>query len=157
MEVKMKNFEFHNRVIHDVTEKLKELDIDLYLIITSEGSDKMTRFIPGVDTVGSGAFFFTKEGKRYGVASTIDAQDVEESGLFDEVVRYQDYESAVAGLLERLNPKRVALDFSETDAECDGLTLGRYEHYKSHIKGQMEYTEVSSDLFIPQVKAAVHQ
>ena len=153
----MKNFEFHNRVIHDVTEKLKELDIDLYLIITSEGSDKMTRFIPGVDTVGSGAFFFTKEGKRYGVASTIDAQDVEESGLFDEVVRYKDYESAVAGLLERLNPKRVALDFSETDAECDGLTLGRYEHYKSHIKGQMEYTEVSSDLFIPQVKAAVHQ
>lgn len=153
----MKNFEFHNRVIHDVTEKLKELDIDLYLIITSEGSDKMTRFIPGVDTVGSGAFFFTKEGKRYGVASTIDAQDVEESGLFDEVVRYQDYESAVAGLLERLNPKRVALDFSETDAECDGLTLGRYEHYKSHIKGQMEYTEVSSDLFIPQVKATVHQ
>ena len=153
----MKNFEFHNRVIHDVTEKLKELDIDLYLIITSEGSDKMTRFIPGVDTVGSGAFFFTKEGKRDGVASTIDAQDVEESGLFDEVVRYQDYESAVAGLLERLNPKRVALDFSETDAECDGLTLGRYEHYKSHIKGQMEYTEVSSDLFIPQVKAAVHQ
>ena len=81
---------------------------------------------------------------------------MEESGLFDEVVRYQDYESAVAGLLERLNPKRVALDFSETDAECDGLTLGRYEHYKSHIKGQMEYTEVSSDLFIPQVKAAVH-
>ena len=153
----MKNFEFHNRVIHDVTEKLKELDIDLFLIITSEGSDKMTRFIPGVDTVGSGAFFFTKEGKRYGVASTIDAQDVQESGLFDEVVRYQDYESAVAGLLERLNPKRVALDFSETDAECDGLTLGRYEHYKSHIKGQMEYTEVSSDLFIPQVKAAVHQ
>ena len=153
----MKNFEFHNRVIHDVTEKLKQLDIDLYLIITSEGSDKMTRFITGVDTVGSGAFFFTKEGKRYGVASTIDAQDVEESGLFDEVVRYQDYESAVAGLLERLNPKRVALDFSETDAECDGLTLGRYEHYKSHIKGQMEYTEVSSDLFIPQVKAAVHQ
>lgn len=49
----MKNFEFHNRVIHDVTEKLKELDIDLFLIITSEGSDKMTRFIPGVDTVGS--------------------------------------------------------------------------------------------------------
>ena len=88
----MKNFEFHNRVIHDVTEKLIELDIDLFLIITSEGSDKMTRFIPGVDTVGSGAFFFTKEGKRYGVASAIDAQDVEESGLFDEVIRYQDYD-----------------------------------------------------------------
>ena len=139
----MKNFEFHNRVIHDVTEKLKELDIDLFLIITSEGSDKMTRFIP--------------EGKRYGVASAIDAQDVEESGLFDEVIRYQDYDSTVAGLLKKLNPKRVALDFSETDAECDGLTLGRYEYYKAHIKGQLEFLEVSSDLFIPQVKAVNHQ
>ena len=123
----MKNFEFHNRVIHDVTEKLKELDIDLFLIITSEGSDKMTRFIPGVDTVGSGAFFFTKEGKRYGVASAIDAQDVEESGLFDEVIRYQDYDSTVAGLLKKLNPKRAALDFSEADAGFDGLAQGRSE------------------------------
>lgn len=50
----MKNFEFHNRVIGDVIAKLNELDIDLFLIITSEGSDRMTRFIPGVDTVGSG-------------------------------------------------------------------------------------------------------
>lgn len=150
----MKNFEFHNRVIGDVIAKLNELDIDLYLIITSEGSDKMTRFIPGVDTVGSGAFFFTKEGKKYGVASTIDAQDVEESGLFDEVIRYQDYDETVAALLKKLNPKRVAMDFSENDPECDGLTLGRYQHFESKIKGQMEFEEVSSDLFIPQVKAA---
>lgn len=153
----MKNFEFHNRVIQDVTEKLKELDIDLFLIITSEGCDKMTRFIPGVDTVGSGAFCFTKEGKRYGVASVIDAQDVEESGLFDEVIRYQDYDEAVAGLLKKLNPKRVALDFSETDAQCDGLTLGRYQHFETCIKRDMEFSEVSSDLFIPQVKAKNHQ
>lgn len=150
----MKNFEFHNRVISEVIAKLNELDIDLFLIITSEGSDRMTRFIPGVDTVGSGAFFFTKEGKKYGVASTIDAQDVEESGLFDEVIRYQDYDETVAELLKKLNPKRVAMDFSENDPECDGLTLGRYQHFESNIKGQMEFEEVSSDLFIPQVKAA---
>ena len=90
-------------------------------------------------------------------SSAIDAQDVEKSGLFDEVIRYQDYDSTVAGLLKKLNPKRVALDFSETDAECDGLTLGRYEYYKAHIKGQLEFLEVSSDLFIPQVKAVNHQ
>ena len=150
----MKNFEFHNRVIGDVIAKLNELDIDLFLIITSEGSDRMTRFIPGVDTVGSGAFFFTKEGKKYGVASTIDAQDVEESGLFDEVIRYPDYDETVAELLKKLIPKRVAMDFSENDPECDGLTLGRYQHFETQIKGQMEFEEVSSDLFIPQVKAA---
>ena len=63
----MKNFEFHNRVIHDVTEKLKELDIDLYLIITSEGSDKMTRFIPGVDNVGSIFLYKGRKTVRRGI------------------------------------------------------------------------------------------
>lgn len=149
----MKNFEFHKKVIDDVITKLGELDIDLFLILTSEGCDKMTLFIPGVDTVGSGAFFFTKDGRKYGVASTIDAQDVEESGLFDEVIRYQDYDETVVDLLKKINPKRVALDFSEHDPACDGLTLGRYEHFKSCLDGIVTFEEVSSDLFIPQVKA----
>ena len=51
----MKDYSYHKKIIEDVTEKLKELDIDLYLIITAEGCDPMTSLIPGVDTVGSGA------------------------------------------------------------------------------------------------------
>ena len=49
----MKDYSYHKKVIEDVTVKLNELGIDLYLIITAEGCDPMTSFIPGVDTVGS--------------------------------------------------------------------------------------------------------
>lgn len=83
----MKDYSYHKKVIDDVITKLDESDIDLYLIITAEGCDPMTEFIPGVDTVGSSAFLFTKDGKKLATASSIDAQDVEESGLFDEVRR----------------------------------------------------------------------
>ena len=53
----MKDYSYHKKVIDDVIAKLNELDIDLYLIITAEGCDPMTSFIPGVDTVGSGACY----------------------------------------------------------------------------------------------------
>ena len=77
----MKDYSYHKKVIDDVITKLNESDIDLYLIITAEGCDPMTEFIPGVDTVGSSAFLFTKDGKKLATASSIDAQDVEESGV----------------------------------------------------------------------------
>ena len=47
----MKDYSYHKKVIDDVITKLNESDIDLYLIITAEGCDPMTEFIPGVDTV----------------------------------------------------------------------------------------------------------
>ena len=58
----MKDYSYHKKVIDDVIAKLNELDIDLYIIITAEGCDPMTSFIPGVDTVGAGAFMFVRNG-----------------------------------------------------------------------------------------------
>lgn len=145
---------YHAKVISDVIAKLDELDIDLYLIITSEGADPITTFIPGVDTVGSGAYLFLRNGKKYGVASRIDAQDVEESGLFDEVVRYEDYDETVAQLVKKAVPKRVALNYSVDVPFCDGLTMGRYTRFVQAMGGNLPFETVSADLFIPAVQAA---
>lgn len=102
----MKDYSYHKKVIDDVITKLNESDIDLYLIITAEGCDPMTEFIPGVDTVGSSAFLFTKDGKKLATASSIDAQDVEESGLFDEVRHYENYDETLAQMVLELKPKK---------------------------------------------------
>lgn len=147
----MKDYSYHKKVIDDVIAKLNELDIDLYLIITAEGCDPMTAFIPGVDTVGAGAFLFAKNGQKLATASSIDAQDTEESGLFDEVIRYQDFEETVADMVLRFQPKRVALDYSETVPFCDGLTMGKYKKFMASLKGY-EIELCSADLFIPAVQ-----
>lgn len=147
----MKDYSYHKKVIDDVIAKLKELDIDLYVIITAEGCDPMTSFIPGVDTVGSGAFLFTKDGRKLATASSIDAQDVEESGLFDEVVRYKSYDETLAKMVLELAPKRIALDYSEEVPFCDGLTMGKYEKFVESLNGHA-FEECSADLFIPAVQ-----
>ena len=147
----MKDYSFHKKVIDDVIGKLNELDIDLYLIITAEGCDPMTSFIPGVDTVGAGAFMFAKNGQKIATASKIDAQDTEESGLFDEVIRYEDYFETVSKMVLQFNPKRIALDFSEDNAFCDGLTMGKYKKFLACLNGY-EVEMVSADLFIPAVQ-----
>ena len=147
----MKDYSYHKKVIDDVIAKLKELDIDLYVIITAEGCDPITSFIPGVDTVGSGAFLFTKDGRKLATASSIDAQDVEESGLFDEVVRYKSYDETLAKMVLALAPKRIALDYSEEVPFCDGLTMGKYEKFVESLNGHT-FEECSADLFIPAVQ-----
>lgn len=147
----MKDYSYHKKVIDDVIAKLKELDIDLYLIITAEGCDPMTAFIPGVDTVGSSAFLFTKDGKKLATASSIDAQDVEESGLFDEVIRYANYDEQLAKMVLAEKPRRIALDYSENVAFCDGLTMGKYEKFVQSLGGY-EFEDCSADLFIPAVQ-----
>ena len=147
----MKDYSYHEKVINDVIAKLNELDIDLYLIITAEGCDPMTSFIPGVDTVGAGAFLFAKNGQNLATVSSIDALDTEESGLFDVVIRYKDFEETVADMVLRFNPKRIALDYSENVPFCDGLTMGKYEKFLASLKGYQLET-CSADLFIPAVQ-----
>lgn len=148
----MKDYSYHKKVINDVIAKLGELDIDLYLIITAEGSDPMTEFIPGVDTVGSSAYLFTKDGKKFATASKIDAQDVEESELFDQVVRYENYTEELAEMVKALHPKKIALDYSENVAFCDGLTMGKYQKFVDSM-GDYTFETCSADLFIPAVQA----
>ncbi len=147
----MKDYSYHKKVIDDVIAKLNELDIDLYLIITAEGCDPMTAFIPGVDTVGSSAYLFAKSGKKIATASSIDAQDVEESGLFDEVVRYDNFDDTLAKLVLDLQPGKIALDYSENVPFCDGLTMGKYEKFVRSLGGYA-FEECSADQFIPAVQ-----
>lgn len=149
--MRLKNEAFHKKVIRDVFEQLEKQDIDLYLILTSESADPITSFLPGVDTVGAGAFLFTKEGRAYAFSSSIDSGDIVDSGLFDRVVIYRDYDTELAAFVRELAPGKIALDFSETAPLCDGLTMGRYRKFMQSLSG-MDFKEISADRFIPAVR-----
>ncbi|MDD3409274.1 MAG: hypothetical protein PHY12_00545 [Eubacteriales bacterium] len=151
----MKNQAFHEQVIRDVIARMNEENIDLYAIITSEHADLITDFIPGVDTVGNSAYLFCRDGSRYALASKIDKHDVEISGLFPNLIVYEDYETELVKLFRQLAPKVVALNCSETAPECDGLTLGRYERFLAAMGGKLDFTVVPSDcILLPVMRAA---
>jgi hypothetical protein len=142
----------HRNIINDTIDEMKRQGVDAYLIITSEGSDPITSFIPGVGTVGDGAFLFTAEGRKIAVCSRIDSQDIEESGLFDEVRKYDDYSETLAQLVREVKPRRLALNFSPENSFTDGLTLGRYRKFRKSL-GDLPLEEVSATEFM----TAVHQ
>lgn len=133
---------------------LKAEEIDLWLIITSEGSDPCLPLVTGVKTVGPGAFVISKSGEKLALCSSIDAQDIEESGLFDEVYKYT---TSLAEPLKRVvkefNPAKIAINYSEDEHLADGLTVGRYRWLRETIKEVFKGEFVSSQCFLSSLRS----
>ncbi len=120
--------------LQKASELLQNEQIDLWLIFTSEGSDPCLPYLTGVETVGPGAFLFTADGRRLAICSTIDAQDIRECSLFDEVRTYQvDLEEVLKETVKELGPSKIGLNFSENHAIADGLTVGRFRWLKEML------------------------
>ena len=99
--------EVNKQKLQQASEYLRDNNIDLWLIFASEGSDPAVKLLTGLKTVGRTAFLITKENKKYAVCSIIDAQESEESGLFDQVYKYQNnLPEVLKQLIEKLNPNK---------------------------------------------------
>ncbi|MEA5012006.1 MAG: Xaa-Pro peptidase family protein [Angelakisella sp.] len=119
--------EIYQEKLHQAVGYLQENNIDLWLVFASEGSDPAVQLLTGLKTVGRTFFFITRQKGVFALCSQIDAQESEESKLFDRVERYtDDAASRLLELVEELNPASIAINYSEDDHLCDGLTTGRY-------------------------------
>jgi len=133
---------------------LKDNDIDLWLIMTSESSDPCLPLLTGVATVGQGAFLLTKSGEKYAVCSQIDAQDIEQSGLFNEVMTYSKcFSSVLKDIVKELSPKQIALNYSVNDHLADGLTTGRYRALVKMLENVFTGKYVSSEGFLTLLRS----
>ncbi len=133
---------------------LHEENIDMWIIYSSEGSDPSLPLITGIKTVGRSAFIFTKDGGKYSLCSKIDAQESEDSGLFDEVIKYDEgLEKELKNLVEKINPNKIALNYSKNDNLCDGLTEGRYRWLKKVLGEEYSNRFVSSEDFLSKLRS----
>ena len=109
---------------------LEKLDIDLWIVA---GQESATNTEPALDVlsdsefIGLTALIFSKDRKARVVCTPIDVNGYKIDGSFDEVipfaVRFQD---TLAEVLKTLQPKRIALDFSEENPSADGLSVGMF-------------------------------
>lgn len=119
-------------------EILNELDLDCWLVWvreTSQVTDPMLPLIFGGDLVGQSALIFTKGGERIAIVKDYDAEGVKTRGLFDRVLPYT--EGILTPLLEelcRIDPERIAVNFSESNVASDGLTVGMYRLLQRYLK-----------------------
>lgn len=148
------NYSVNDEKMTQAARYLDEQGIDLWLIYTSEGADPCLPLVTGVKTVGAGAFVITRDGHRYALCSSIDAQDIEESGLFEQVIKYQEGLAApLRDLVSRLQPRQIALNFSKEEHLCDGLTLGRYRWLGETLGGCFDGRFVSSEGFLKDLRS----
>ena len=105
---------------------LAEEGIGCWIVWTKEGSDPCMPLMFGLTISGDAALIITPT-TSIAITSSIDAQDVQESGLFDEVVTYirVGFETALRDVVRRIDPKRIAVNMSRENHLADGLTVGK--------------------------------
>jgi Xaa-Pro aminopeptidase len=109
-------------------ELLDELGLDLWLTFARESS---LSHDPALDVIGPlsvtwpSAILVTRDGEKLAILGRHDAANAERLEAFSEVIGYDEsIGPALTAVLKRLNPRRVAVNFSLNDPAADGLTAG---------------------------------
>jgi Xaa-Pro aminopeptidase len=110
---------------------LKESDIDLWLTFvreTSAGGDPVLPLIYGLDLTWESALMIAKSGETIALVGFYEAEAARRIGAYSTVIPYhQSIAPELLQVLKRINPKRIAINFSENDVLADGLTVGLFQ------------------------------
>jgi Xaa-Pro aminopeptidase len=118
---------------------LRETGLDCWLIFVRETGlhpDPGHELVVGADVVRNSAFLFGVNGERIGLTANFDVANVRATGVFGEVIGYdEDIKDAFLGVLRRLDPKRIGLNYSTDDVTADGLTHGQWLLLNDLLRG----------------------
>jgi Xaa-Pro aminopeptidase len=110
---------------------LKEKNIDLWLTFVRETSAVMDPVLPliyGTDLTWQSVLILTKTGDTIAIVGRFEAETARRTGAYDEVILYdQSIRPELLKVLERLDPQKIAINYSVNDCICDGLTFGLYQ------------------------------
>ncbi len=123
-------------------EVLKEKEIDLWITFvreTPQVKDPCVDLICGFDLTWQSALMVSATGERIAIVGRFDAENLENVGGYTTVIGYD--QSIREPLLEhvtRLHPRKIGLNFAESDPSADGLTHGMFR-ILANILGGTEY------------------
>jgi Xaa-Pro aminopeptidase len=123
-----------------------ESEIDVWLTFVRETSgiaDPCLPFLMEGGLTWQSALLVSKSGRKVAIAGNYDLDGLEKSGDWDEVIGYvQGIREPLVDALQELIPlsvaaPKIAVNFSENDDKCDGLTHGMFrllERYLAHTR-----------------------
>jgi len=113
--------------LDQAVEILGEQDVDLWLTFVRETllmSDPCLDLMAGVYSAWQGAFLVSASGERIAIVGRFDASAVEQTGAYEVIPYDESIRPALRETVERLAPRSIALNYSESDPAADGLTHG---------------------------------
>lgn len=90
-------------------------------------ADPVLPLVVGEDATWQSFFLYTREGKAYALVGNFDHELFTRGGHFDEVVTFtQNAQEPFCRLIEKIDPRKIAVNFSIDNPAADGLTHGMY-------------------------------
>jgi Xaa-Pro aminopeptidase len=116
--------------IDQAKDLLKEFDIDCWITFTRESQingDPTLAFLSPADVTWHSAFIISKDGKAHSIVGKYDQKTIEDTGVYDEVIGFvEGINEPFQSYMKILNPKHIAINFSEGSEIADGITHGMY-------------------------------
>lgn len=122
---------------------VRESGVHVWLTLVreaGEGSDPVLPFLCETGLVWISALMVGHDGRKIAVVGNYDAEPLEHSGDWDEVIPYvQGIRAPLLEVLDSWVPKaerpRIAVNYSEADDKADGLTHGLFRLLTAHLSG----------------------
>ncbi|MBN2416476.1 aminopeptidase P family protein [bacterium] len=117
---------------------LAELDIDLWLTFVRESAttrDPALDMILGANCTWTSAFLISRNGPATAIVGSLDARNVRDHAEYRIVTYTDSIREPLLAYLEQLDPARIAVNYSLSDATSDGLTHGLYIMLREYLAG----------------------
>ena len=125
--------------LHQATEILNELDIDVWLTFVRESSmesDPTLELIYGGDVTWVSAFLVCRDGRHSAIVGHFDAENVRTLNAYSEVIGYHEGVSGPLNqTLAEIDPNYIAINYSRNDFASDGLTVGLDRMLRDYLLG----------------------
>ncbi len=109
---------------------LNEFDLDCWLTFTREteiNGDPVLPFLAPGHLTWHSAFIIARDGRSRAIVGRYDKRSVQDAGAYDEVVDYvTGFKEPFQEYMAVLDPRTIAVNYSQGSEICDGLTHGMY-------------------------------
>jgi Xaa-Pro aminopeptidase len=110
---------------------LRELNIDAWLTFVREtpaGGDPVLPLIYGHDLTWQSALILTLSGERFAIVGSFEAETARPTAAYTTVIPYDNsLRRSLLHTLERIDPGKIAVNYSVNDVLADGLSYGMYQ------------------------------
>ncbi|MCK6577643.1 MAG: Xaa-Pro peptidase family protein [Anaerolineae bacterium] len=130
---------------------LQEKNIDAWLTFvreTEHNADPALPLVVPFNVTWHTAVLITRSGYKVAIAGRYEIVNFQRMGIFDETISYdQSIQPALVEVLDRLQPRQIAVNYSESDTAADGLSHGMYLTLQRYLAGK-PYELISAETLL---------
>ncbi|MFA3783978.1 M24 family metallopeptidase [Melioribacteraceae bacterium 4301-Me] len=124
--------------IEQAVEILNEKNIDMWMTFVRETGnmkDPMMDMIVGTHATWQSAFIITKNGDTHAIIGSLEFENMKSVGTYKNIHPYlKSIKEKLIDVISKINPNKIAVNFSRNSILADGLTHGMYLELIDHLK-----------------------